>query len=102
MASNGKCYRIGGHTERVGDNIFDQDIERRAVRPQADLARYNDVVATSLISWGLDFKIVQTLLRHANPTTTLAIYAQGIDTNRLAAQGAMMRAVPHPVSPVVQ
>jgi integrase len=55
-----------------------------------------------LISWGLDFKTVQTLLRHANPTTTLAIYAQGIDANRLAAQGAMMRAVLHLVSDVVQ
>jgi hypothetical protein len=50
----------------------------------------------------LDFKTVHTLLRHANPTTTLAIYAQGIDANRLAAQGAMMRAVLHPVSDVVQ
>jgi hypothetical protein len=50
----------------------------------------------------LDFKTVHTLLRHANPTTTLAIYAQGIDDNRLAAQGAMMRAVLHPVSDVVQ
>jgi integrase len=50
----------------------------------------------------LDYKTVQSLLRHAKPTTTLAIYAQGIDDNRLAAQGAMMRAVLHRVSDVVQ
>jgi hypothetical protein len=50
----------------------------------------------------LDFKTIQTLLRHANPTTTQAIYAQGIDANCLAVRGVMMRGVLHPVSDVVQ
>ena len=63
--------------------------EGSKARPLSRTRQATSVVATSL-------------LRHANPTTTLAIYAQGIDANRLAAQGAMMRAVLHPVSDVVQ
>jgi len=59
-------------------------------------------LATSLISWGLDFKTVQTLLRHSNPLTTLSVYAQVIDRNRLAAQGLMMDAVMKPASEMVQ
>ena len=50
-------------------------------------------LATSLISWGVDFKTVQGSLRHASPQTTLGIYAQVVDENKLAAQGLMWNAI---------
>jgi integrase len=104
-------FRNKGKTPRSGSSLVTDHIKAAAIRAgvikkgdkrQFGLHNLRHSLATSLISWGLDFKTVQTLLRHANPTTTLAIYAQGIDANRLAAQGAMMRAVLHPVSDVVQ
>ena len=55
-----------------------------------------------LISWGLDIKTVQTLLRHSNVTTTLDIYSQGVDKHRSAAQGLMMDAVMNPASEMLQ
>ena len=104
-------FRNKGKTPRSGSSLVTDHIKAAAIRAgvikkgdkrQFGLHNVRHSLATSLISWGLDFKTVHTLLRHANPTTTLAIYAQGIDANRLAAQGAMRRAVLHPVSDVVQ
>jgi len=54
---------------------------------------FRHCLATSLISWGLDIKTVQTLLRHSNVTTALSIYSQGVDKHRLAAQRLMMATV---------
>lgn len=59
-------------------------------------------LATSLISWGVDFKTVQGTLRHANPQTTLHIYAQVVDANKLAAQGLMYDAVWNTAPEIVQ
>jgi integrase len=103
--------RNKGKTPRSGSSLVTDHIKAAAIRAGVikdgdkrafGLHVFRHSLATSLISWGLDIKTVQTLLRHANPTTTRALYAQGIDANRLAAQGAMMRAVLHPVSDVVQ
>jgi integrase len=45
-------------------------------------------LATKLVGDNVDPKTVQTTLRHANVSTTLGLYAQGIPANRLAAQEA--------------
>jgi hypothetical protein len=41
----------------------------------------------------VDFKTVQGSLRPANPQTTLGIYAQVVDENKLAARGMMYEAI---------
>jgi integrase len=43
-------------------------------------------LATKLVGDNVDPKTVQTTLRHANVSTTLGLYAQGIPANRLAAK----------------
>ena len=90
------------HTAESKATLIRAGVIKKGDKRQFGLNNLRHSLATSLISWGLDFKTVQTQLRHANPTATLAVYAQGIDANRLAAQGAMMDAVLHPVSAVVQ
>jgi integrase len=47
-------------------------------------------LATFLVNQKHDPKTVQTLLRHANVSTTLDLYAHGIDEARLAAQQQVM------------
>ena len=59
-------------------------------------------LATSLISWGVDFKTVQGTLRHANPQTTLGLYTQVVDANMLAAQGMMWDAFWKTIPKMVQ
>jgi len=49
-------------------------------------------LATYLIAVGRDIKTVQTILRHANPMTTLQIYAHGRSQDRSDAQGEMLAA----------
>jgi hypothetical protein len=39
---------------------------------------------------------------HSNPPTTLSVYAQGVDENRLTAQGLMMNGVLKPVTEMIQ
>jgi hypothetical protein len=40
-----------------------------------------------------DIKTVQSLLRHANVTTTLGLYAHSIDETKPAAQGEVLAAI---------
>jgi hypothetical protein len=42
---------------------------------------------------GEDVKVTQELMRHANPNTTLALYAQAIPENVRRAQGKVMEMV---------
>jgi integrase len=49
-------------------------------------------LATYLVSAGKDPKTVQALLRHADVTTTLGIYAHSRNEDRMAAQGDMLTA----------
>jgi integrase len=49
-------------------------------------------LATFLVSAGKDPKTVQALLRHADVTTTLGIYAHSRNEDRMAAQGDMLTA----------
>jgi site-specific recombinase XerD len=59
-------------------------------------------LATYLIAVGRDIKTVQTILRHANPLTTLQLYAHGRSQDRSDAQGDMLTAFFKPPTDVVQ
>lgn len=50
-------------------------------------------LATFLINKAQDTKTVQGLLRHANVSTTLGLYAQSVNTSMVEAQEAMLKAI---------
>jgi len=50
-------------------------------------------LASWLVNQGTDVKTVQGLLRHANVTTTLGLYAHQVNASMMAAQDSMMRAL---------
>jgi hypothetical protein len=84
MYGHAKCAAIGAGVIKKGNGR------------QSGLHNLSHSPVTSPISFGFGYEDRSTLMRHANPATTRAVYAQGIDANRLAAQGAMMDAVLHP------
>ena len=57
------------------------------------LARRHLVLATFLVNKESDTKTVQGLLRHANVSTTLGLYAQSVNTSMVEAQEAMLTAI---------
>ena len=50
-------------------------------------------LATFLINKEQDTKTVQGLLRHANVSTTLGLYAQSVNASMVEAQGSMLKAI---------
>jgi integrase len=47
-------------------------------------------LASWLVSNGVDVKTVSSMLRHSNIKTTLGIYSQAVDSNKLAARGQFL------------
>jgi len=77
-------------------------IRKRWIMPLAKRLRINKQVgwhtfrrtyATLLKANGEDVKTVQELCRHANPATTLMLYAQAIPETVRAAQGRLVEMV---------
>jgi integrase len=104
-------FRNKGKTPRSGSSLSSDHIKAAAIRAgvikAADKRQFGThnlrhSLATSLISWGVDFKTVQGSLRHANPQTTLGIYAQVVDENKLAAQRMMYDAIWRNAPKIVQ
>ena len=104
-------FKNKGRTPRSGSSLVTDYIKAAAIR--ANVVKEGDKrpfglhvlhhsLATSLISWGLDVKTVQGLLRHSNSQATLDIYTHGVDKHRLAAQELMMAAVMKPAQETVQ
>jgi len=58
-------------------------------------------LASFLVRTKTDPKTVQALLRHANVTTTLGLYAHSISSDRMAAQGEMLEAMLNSASTAV-
>jgi integrase len=58
-------------------------------------------LSTFLVGTQVDPKTVQDLLRHSDIRTTLQLYTQSIDANRLAAQGQVLNAILTPPSVMV-
>jgi len=60
--------------------------------PKWGVASHIAVSSKYLIAVGRDVKTVRTILRHANPMTTLQLYAHGRSQDRSDAQGEMLTA----------
>lgn len=58
-------------------------------------------LSTFLVGIQVDPKTVQALLRHSDVKTTLQLYTQSVDANRLAAQAQMLKAILKPSSEMV-
>ncbi|HWG49533.1 MAG TPA: tyrosine-type recombinase/integrase [Candidatus Acidoferrales bacterium] len=53
-------------------------------------------LASFLVREQVDLKTIQSLLRHANATTTLQLYSHSVDVDRKNAQGLMLEAILKP------
>jgi integrase len=61
------------------------------LRLSSALARHG--LATFLVSIGTNVKVVQELLRHGDPLTTLKLYSQALSKDKVAAQGTILEAM---------
>jgi integrase len=100
-----------GRTPRSGSTLSTDYIKAAAIRAGVIKAGdkrpfgthvFRHSLATSLVSWGVDIRTVQGTLRHANSQTTLNLYTQAVNKNKLDAQGMMYHAMRKPASDLVQ
>jgi integrase len=91
--------KLKGAKPRTGSTLAADYVRKAAIELRIIPANYNrrfgfhnlrHSLATFLVNQKHDPKTVQTLLRHANVSTTLDLYAHGIDEARLAAQQQVM------------
>lgn len=59
--------------------------ERAGIRKKIGWHTFRRTVATLMIAQGANVKVVQELLGHASPSTTMNIYVQAVDDDKRAA-----------------
>ena len=94
--------KLKGKRPRVANMLVSDHLRPAAVKAgvlaEGDPVRFGfhnlrHSLASFLVRTKTDIKTVQPLLRHANVTTTLGLYAHSIDETKLAAQGGVLAAI---------
>lgn len=67
--------------------------EKPGIKKRIGWHTFRRTFSTLLTGNGEDVKVTQERMRHANPNTTLALYAQAIDENVRKAQGKVVEMV---------
>ena len=67
--------------------------EKLGIKKRVGWHTFRRTFSTLLTGNGEDVKVTQELMRHANPNTTFALYAQAIPENVRKAQGKLVEMV---------
>jgi integrase len=94
VRNKGKTPRSGSIlvTDYLKKAAYEAGVLKQGEKVQFGMHNLRHSLATYLIAVGRDVKTVQTILRHANPMTTLQLYAHGRSQDRSDAQGEMLTA----------
>lgn len=99
-------HRSNGRKPYYPDTMLKRHIRRTAknlgIEKNIGWRTFRRTYASLLKANGEDIKVVQELLRHANPSTTLGLYAQAFSEDARKAQGKiveMVRQAPLPPRP---
>ena len=94
IRNKGKTPRSGSIlvTDYLKKAAYEAGVLKQGEKVQFGMHNLRHSLATYLIAVGRDVKTVQTILRHANPMTTLQLYAHGRSQDRSDAQGEMLTA----------
>jgi integrase len=94
VRNKGKTPRSGSIlvTDYLKRAAYDAGVLKKGEKVQFGMHNLRHSLATYLIAVGRDVKTVQTILRQANPMTTLQRYAHGRSQDRPDAQGEMLSA----------
>jgi len=102
-------FKLKGRKPRVGNMLVEDHLRPAAVaagvlkegeRVRWGFHNLRHSLASFLVAQGTDPKTVQALLRHADVTTTLGIYAHSHSESRMTAQGEMLTAFFTPTATV--
>jgi integrase len=94
VRNKGKTPRSGSIlvTDYLKKAAYEAGVLKKGEKVQFGMHNLRHSLATNLIAVGRDVKTVQTILRHANPMTTLQLYAHGRSQDRSDAEGDMLTA----------
>ena len=79
-------------TDYLKKAAYEAGVLKKGEKVQFGMHNLRHSLAMYLIAVGCDVKTVQTILRHANPMTTLQLYAHGRSQDRSDAQGEILTA----------
>ena len=94
IRNKGKTPRSGSIlvTDYLKKAAYEAGVLKKGEKVPFGMHNLRHSFATYLIAVGRDVKTVQTILRHANPMTTLQLYAHGRSQDRSDAQDEMLAA----------
>jgi integrase len=98
--NKGKTPRSGSIlvTDYIKKAAYEAGVLKKGEKVHFGMHNLRHSLATYLIAVGRDVRIVQTILRHANPMTTLQLYAHGRSQDRSDARGEMLTAFFQPLT----